>query len=654
MSIKTITIQPDSLKRITKSSPVAALAELIWNALDADATEVAIDVNLAGLEQTITIEDNGSGIKNDFELDNFIKLGGSWKKSKLLTDGSRNMHGEKGEGRFKGFSLGRHIEWLSGYTENGIIKGSSIKQALDEIQNVSIQDISKSDFTAPEGGTKVIISDIHDNAAKKLSGKALNRAIAELNFIFSPFLITYHDVEITINGISLDPAELLSEDPQTISIEFDGKDHELKLFLWKKASDEQLYLCKENGTTLYPYHGNLNRKIKPYSSKYSAFLSSALLNDETASVPDINESIVMLIEEAILRMNQIFQSKELERKKQIKDKWIKDSIYPYPIVSDDKLSPVESTKRDVFDVFALQVQRKIKSFEKSPIDSKKLTFRLLAQALEENPKAIQKILDEVLSLSEEEQTMFADILDKMELSSIIKSAKLISDRLIFLSGLEELINGSKKDLREVDQLHKILENETWVFDENFTISISETRMTRVLEEHLKILGKRHDDIEDADINGNHRQRVDLMLSRKIEVKAGYAEHLVVELKRPSQKINWEILGQIRKYAKIVSSSDMFDKKRTKWKFIAVSNVIDDDLFDSIDDGKLLRADKDGLNIDIYIFTWAEIITNARARLKFVQDNLQYRVNDAEVRSYLTENYNQYLPESYLDQDNLNY
>lgn len=653
MSTKTITIQPDSLKRTTKSSPVGALAELIWNALDADATEIAIDISLSGLEQTITIADNGSGIKNDFELDNFIKLGGSWKKSKLLTEKKRNMHGEKGEGRLKGFSLGRHIEWLSSYTENGVLKGRSIKQSLDDIQSVSIQGMSESDFADPSEGTKVIINDIHDSAAKKLTGKALDRSIAELNFIFSPFLITYHDVEIVINGTSLDPADLLSEDPQTISIEFDGKDHELKLFLWKKASDEQLYLCKENGTTLYPYHGNLNRKIKSYNSKYSAFLSSDLLNDETASVPDINESIVKLVEEAISRMNQIFQNKELERKKLIKDKWIKDSIYPYPNVEDDQISNLELTKRDVFDVFALQVQNKIKSFEKSSIDSKKLTFRLLAQALEENPKAIQRILNEVLSLTDEEQNMFADILDKMELSSIIKSAKLISDRLVFLSGLEELINGSKKDLREVDQLHKILENETWVFDENFTISISESRMTRVLEEHLRVLGKRHDDIEDTDITGNHRQRVDLMLSRKIEVKAGHAEHLVVELKRPSQKINWEILGQIRKYAKMVSSSDMFDKKRTKWKFIAISNAIDDDLFDSIDDGKLLRTDKDGLNIDIYIFTWAEIITNARARLKFVQDNLQYRVDDAEVRSYLTENYNQFLPESYLNQDAFN-
>lgn len=653
MSRKTIAIQADSLRRITRSPIVAALAEFIWNALDADATEVSVNINLTEMEQTITIEDNGSGIKPGLELDNFIKLGGSWKKNKLLTDGQRNMHGEKGEGRLKGFSLGRRIEWLSSYSEDGVVKTHAIEQTLDDIQAVKIREVSENEGVSFELGTKVVIYDIHDGAAKKLSEKSLNKAISELNFIFSPFLVSYHDVEITVNGEPLNPEELMSEEPHTINIEFDGKEHELKLFLWKKASDEQLYLCKGNGTTLYPYRGNLNRKIKPFSSKYSAYLSSNLFNDDTASVPDINENVVTLIDKAISRINHVFLSKEQERKRLIKDKWIRDSIYPYPVVSNDRLSPVDSTKRDIFDVFAMQVQSKIKSFENSSIDSKKLTFRLLAQALEENPKAIQKILNEVLSLSDEEQTMFADILDKMELSSIIKSAKLISDRLMFLSGLEELISGSKKDLREVDQLHKILENEAWIFDENFTISISESRMTRVLEEHLKILGKRFDDVEDADIKGNHRQRVDLMLSRKIEVKAGYAEHLVVELKRPSQKINWEILGQIRKYAKTVSASDMFDKKRTKWKFIAVSNAIDDDLSDSVDDGKLLRTDNDGLNIDIYIFTWAEIITNARARLKFVQDNLQYRADDAEVRNYLIENYDQFLPESYLEQNTLN-
>lgn len=56
-----VEVKPDFVARQTKAQPVAALAELIWNALDADATEVAIELTsnarisamLGGAEQQI-------------------------------------------------------------------------------------------------------------------------------------------------------------------------------------------------------------------------------------------------------------------------------------------------------------------------------------------------------------------------------------------------------------------------------------------------------------------------------------------------------------------------------------------------------------------------------------------------------------------------
>jgi hypothetical protein len=49
---------------------------------------------------------------------------------------------------------------------------------------------------------------------------------------------------------------------------------------------------------------------------------------------------------------------------------------------------------------------------------------------------------------------------------------------------------------------------------------------------------------------------------------------VVELKRPTKKIDLTVTNQVESYAHAVSNDARFDKKKTKWIFIAVSNEVD--------------------------------------------------------------------------------
>ena len=57
--------------------------------------------------------------------------------------------------------------------------------------------------------------------------------------------------------------------------------------------------------------------------------------------------------------------------------------------------------------------------------------------------------------------------------------------------------------------------------------------------------------------------------------------MVVELKRPSKKIDQEVLGQIKGYAQAISKDERFDKSKTKWIFIAVSNELDDSVENAV-------------------------------------------------------------------------
>jgi hypothetical protein len=59
-----VEVQPDFLERPAKAQPIAAVAELIWNGLDADATAINVDLEddkLGGLRRIIVM-DNGHGI----------------------------------------------------------------------------------------------------------------------------------------------------------------------------------------------------------------------------------------------------------------------------------------------------------------------------------------------------------------------------------------------------------------------------------------------------------------------------------------------------------------------------------------------------------------------------------------------------------------
>ncbi len=57
-----VEVQPDFLERQAKAQPIAAVAELIWNGLDADATAITVDLEddqLGGLRRII-VTDNGA------------------------------------------------------------------------------------------------------------------------------------------------------------------------------------------------------------------------------------------------------------------------------------------------------------------------------------------------------------------------------------------------------------------------------------------------------------------------------------------------------------------------------------------------------------------------------------------------------------------
>jgi DNA topoisomerase VI subunit B len=90
-------------------TPVCAVVELVWDANDAEADTVRIQLERTDMDaiERVTVEDDGHGISSNEVQATFARIGGSWKAlaSRSKND-RRDQHGTLGEGRLRACALG--------------------------------------------------------------------------------------------------------------------------------------------------------------------------------------------------------------------------------------------------------------------------------------------------------------------------------------------------------------------------------------------------------------------------------------------------------------------------------------------------------------------------------------------------------------------
>lgn len=166
MAKLTVSAAPDHLQRLTGKSPVVGLSELIWNALDADATNVTITIERTPFDAVdrVIVADDGHGFTADEVEDLFKAVGGSWKKTApngRTPSGERELHGTKGEGRWKALAIGDGVSWRS-ITEGRDLAGRQLVE-------VSIAAITphEVDWTGPTSTTAAVGTTVSVRAGTK-------------------------------------------------------------------------------------------------------------------------------------------------------------------------------------------------------------------------------------------------------------------------------------------------------------------------------------------------------------------------------------------------------------------------------------------------------------------------------------------------------
>lgn len=643
-----VAVQDDFLAQQTRAQPIAALAELIWNSLDGEATQVNVEVersDLAGGLSKIVVYDNGSAFPRADAAKLFGNLGGSWKRlSRRTKTKNRMVHGQEGRGRYKAFALGRSAVWKVCYLDGPQPRAFEIKLLESDLKDVAITEEAEAKGRAT--GVIVEITDIKRDFRLLETDEGL-QDIAE---IFALYLINYKDASIFIAGKRVDPETAICDQakvPLAPIRDADGTEYDAELHLieWRTETKRTLYLCSETGTPL----DQIETRFHVPGFSFSAYLKSpyiaALHNDGRLGLAEMVPPLRETVDAARDAIKVYFRERAAQRARNVVEEWKTAEIYPF---EGEPTTPVEKAERQVFDIVAVNVQEFAPDLATAAPRTRALHLRMLRHAIERGPDDLQLILREVLELPERKQKELAALLQETTLSAIITAAKTVADRLKFIAALESIVFDpeTKGRLKERSQLHKILAENTWIFGEEYNLWASDKDLTRVLEKHRAVLDPDIVIDDPVKVIGKKRGIIDLMLSRATRRhRANDIEHLVVELKAPRVKIGADEITQAKRYAMAVSKDERFNTvKGVRWHFWVLSNDYDDfaraDIEGGPDPARQLIHRKD--NISVGIKTWGELIEENRARLQFFQEQLQHTADESAAIRYLQERHSKYL------------
>ena len=585
MAYKSVNVEitQEHFDRSIKGSPKEAVKELIWNACDADAKniEVSFDYDgIAGAESVsdIYVKDDGHGI----------------------------AIGKLGQGRYKSLAAGNFLDWDSVFQdESGTLLHCEIHINSASRMNISYSETADK-AEAEHTGTIVHIHGIPDEKIGFITKMAEPmETIPDLLATFAPYLLAYTNITIKYNGVTVDPAQQIkSQEDQELVYEEDGKEPikaRLSAITWKEAQFNKLYICGSSGV-VYAEMDYTPLKRTSTSLYLMGDLFEQMHRDNTLAMGNTNPAYAYFEEEA-KKFARALVGEQEEEDAAVEIARIKEEgIYPYDGEPEDDMKKAE---RDVFDVFAVQVNRAVPQLKSSSRQTKKLTYHLMREAINTNPASIKTILTEVFNLTQQQQDDLAELLTHTSLPDIIDTAKTVSDRF-----------------------HKVLLKELWIFGEKYTLGTSDQSLRNLLKAHLNCLGRDELTPEIPPEAVEDLTRIpDLCLFQQICPSYENFEHLVIELKRPTLTLTLKEMDQIRDYALTVAENPMFDKTRTKWHFVLLGQRLDQHVQralrnQTVGEGNFYNAD----NVSISVFEWSKIIQDNKLKYEYLRRKLNHQLS----------------------------
>jgi len=598
--------------------PVPAIAELISNAWDADATEVDVRLPLDqpwepdNDEHTITVSDNGNGMTWDMVRDAYLNVGRDRRKVERTdkSPGGRRLQGRKGVGKLAGFGIADILEVQTVYKE----KDPSLKEHVLIWFKLDLSDITKVEqgpapalvvFAGPISkapkearrvkGTTVVLRHLHERKARNADD--FHHSMAQRFLLIGPnFRVRINGDDLREEDIKLqwrEPKKGWATDevtgcgPVKYWLGFtahprkqnEGELSGLLVYTRGKISQEETFFEISGGVT--GQHG----------LRYMVGMVKAEWLDAGADSPDHiatpRDSIAWESPEGtafkewgqkLLRrcLSEWAKFRASLREKQIKE------VSPQIQARIEKLALAYKN-------VALQFVEKFKSVEMEPTEFEDILSWFL-DALEN--ATLRSILQKLRETDIADLQQLDDLLSKMEVRTAVTLLQIIDSNLAAIETLEKMHG---QDAKERGVISKHLEKNPWLIDPTWMLNKAEARIETWIRTEFGTAkkGKRAKGDDD---------RADFFC-----VAVGGTLH-IVEIKRGAHVAIVKDVNQADKYRKYVLKrfDEIKDPKANRYVHVQ-SHLIAARLHDDAQSTAEAFADKGW----VFFSTWDDLIERAK-------------------------------------------
>ena len=626
-----------------KDKPYDCLFEYIWNSFDAEATEVKIDFEIPkeriGYVNNVKISDNGKGwdFDDDATTNNFMSSTKNPRKNNTLPKG------QYGRGRYA-------FIWISAKL-----------YAFSKGKKLTLQhntEIKKEESVFNLRGTQINFEGIYEGFSNILLSDSLNQYLV---MEFGWFLLENEQYKILINGVELNIDNNIKDSKEYVADSFPQKIKEelensfaAKIILWKEKPSEysKFYFLNESNIEILKQNTGLNKKSDDFW--HSVYIKSSLFS----SVDDVIED-----EDENSQTRLSFGDKKVKRIKKQVITFLKEELVklrkPYLILQSDSLLKELNEEKLIPDLTEFGIYDEesygdlIKTIYtiapslfvgKSNPEKKFICATFAGLLSTQDDILIKTILEQLQELTEDEKEDLLGILKRTTLSNIIKTLKEIDHRLDVIGKLKFLISEHEKETLEVKHLQKILDENFWLFGEQFRLfSSTEGALKNVLIKYAKEVLK----IEDPEIESKPNGEVDLFLTKTESIGEIKQQNIIIEIKRASKRLGKKEYDQIEGYLENIVTENLCNGENQYWEFYLIGKDFDVHINNKIDSAKnhgqkekgLCYNIKDG-RVKIYVRKWSDILeVEWGTKMKYLKEKLQIQAKKAknspqEITEYL--------------------
>ena len=562
-----------------------SLVELISNSYDADAKQVSISIPEKIDENSkIIIKDDGHGMTLDEFQKNYLYIGRNRRNNSTdITKLGRKIIGHKGIGKLAGFGIAENV------------KIETMKDGF-----VTLADLKKDDFKIKKALSKYKF-DVHthetDNKNSSgtiitLTGLKQKLKIPELKFLRrylrnqlpgdQKFTIYVNDEECTNKDI-LGKRYTFKETINSIGKEVSG------FYIITKSNTKHAGIAVRVRGRLVTKPNFFNVELDSFkgylSRKFTGEINADFMDDNSHG----NQSLINTTRDGFIEGNMIVESF---------NEWAKDFIKK--TLEKERKEIVNNQTKNIFssekikkrlDQLPSSVQFKAKTMishavpKLEDIKDQSNFADLILKYFESN--TLKELLESILQSNDKDIEKLSDMITEWGVREVSNITDIVTQQIKIIKKLSKLIDDSKTLEKDI---HKIFEHNIWLLSENYKLWASNNQLKKILDNNIDERYKNKENLRPDIICRTNDNKV-----------------VIIEFKRPNEKITLEHLAQVMRYKTIIKKSMPNLKDVTTY---LIGKEYEQEIIDNKEDQSQAKN---------FVYSFSEVLAQAEKRFKTILD-----------------------------------